>query len=117
MPPSHAQPLRPPDAESFHCDVSREGATATVHVRGELDLATVPRPRRSARGASRRRFPAPDPRPARPVLHRQHGSALHPEIRRGGRQDGFSIALIQGPPAVQRIFVLTGTTDLPFIDP
>ena len=34
------------------------------------------------------------------------------------RQDGFSIALIQGPPAVQRIFVLTGTTDrLPFIDP
>ena len=42
MPPSHAQPLRPPDAESFHCDVSREGATATVHVRGELDLATVP---------------------------------------------------------------------------
>jgi anti-anti-sigma factor len=34
------------------------------------------------------------------------------------RQDGFAIALIQGPPAVQRVFELTGTTaQLPFIDP
>jgi anti-anti-sigma factor len=33
------------------------------------------------------------------------------------RRDGFSIALVAGPPAVQRVFELTGTTaQLPFID-
>jgi hypothetical protein len=33
------------------------------------------------------------------------------------RQDGFTIALLAGPPAVQRVFELTGTTDqLPFVD-
>jgi anti-anti-sigma factor len=34
------------------------------------------------------------------------------------RQDGFSIALIPGPPAVHRVFELTKTVaKLPFIDP
>lgn len=34
------------------------------------------------------------------------------------RRDGFSIALIPGPPAVQRVFQLTETdAHLPFIDP
>jgi anti-anti-sigma factor len=32
------------------------------------------------------------------------------------RQDGFSIGLVPGPPAVQRVFELTGTANaLPFI--
>ena len=38
--PAHSPP--PPVAESFRCDVSRQGATATVRALGELDLATVP---------------------------------------------------------------------------
>jgi anti-sigma B factor antagonist len=34
------------------------------------------------------------------------------------RRDPFTIALIPGPPAVQRVFELTNTrTHLPFIDP
>ena len=34
------------------------------------------------------------------------------------RRDGFTIALIPGPPAVQRVFELTDTrAHLPFIDP
>jgi anti-anti-sigma factor len=33
-------------------------------------------------------------------------------------EDGFTMALLAGPPAVQRVFELTDTTTrLPFIDP
>jgi anti-anti-sigma factor len=33
------------------------------------------------------------------------------------RRDGFSIALVRGPAAVQRVFEITGTADvLPFTD-
>lgn len=35
-----------------------------------------------------------------------------------GRDDDFTIALVPGPPAVQRVFELTDTAPrLPFIDP
>ena len=34
------------------------------------------------------------------------------------RRDGFSLALVPGPPAVQRVFEITGTAAvLPFTDP
>jgi anti-anti-sigma regulatory factor len=34
------------------------------------------------------------------------------------RADGFSLGLVAGPPAVQRIFDMTGTADrLPFVEP
>ena len=34
-----------------------------------------------------------------------------------GRQDGFSVVLVRGPTAVQRVFDITGTTErLTFID-
>ena len=39
------------------------------------------------------------------------------ELDAEARQDGFSIALVPGPRAVQRVFELTGATALlPFID-
>jgi anti-anti-sigma factor len=40
------------------------------------------------------------------------------DLEAESRQDGFSIALIQGPPAVRRIFELTKTdTRLRFVEP
>ena len=113
--PVHSLP--PPDAESFRCDVSREGATATVRALGALDLATVPvldHQLAALRDAGFRRLILDlrglefiDSTGLRCIL----------EYDAEARQDGFSIGLIQGPPAVHRIFVLTGTTGhLPFID-
>jgi anti-anti-sigma factor len=97
--------------------VSREGTAATVRVVGALDLATVPvldDQLAELRGTGFRRL----------VLDLRgldfiDSTGLRCILRYDAeaRQDGFSIALIQGPPAVQRVFVLTGTTDyLPFID-
>jgi anti-anti-sigma factor len=40
------------------------------------------------------------------------------ECHAESRQDGFTMALVPGPPAVQMLFELTGTRDqLPFVDP
>ena len=116
QPPAHSLP--PPDAESFRCDVSREGATATVRALGALDLATVPvldDQLAELRDAGFRRLILDlrgldfiDSTGLRCIL----------KYDAEARQDGFSIALIQGPPAVQRVFVLTRTSEhLPFIDP
>jgi anti-sigma B factor antagonist len=115
-PPAHSPP--PPDAKAFRCDVSRQNGTATVRVLGELDLAAVPAI--ASRLAELRRAGC------RRLILDLRGLDF---IDRSGlrcilkydaeaRQDGFSIGLIEGPRAVQRVFVLTETTDrLPFIDP
>ena len=113
-PPAHSLP--PPDAKSFRCDVSREAATATVQALGALDLATVPvldDQLAALRDAGFRRLIL-DLRGLE--LIDSTGLRCILKYDAAARQDGFSIALIQGPTAVQRIFVLTGTTDhLPFI--
>jgi anti-sigma B factor antagonist len=114
-PPAHSVP--PPDAESFRCDVSRKDRTATVNVVGALDLATVPvldNQVAELRDAGFRRL----------ILDLRGLDFIDSTGLRGilrydaeARLDGFSIELIQGPAAVQRVFELTGTTDhLPFID-
>ena len=117
MSPPSSHSLPPPDAESFRCDVSREGATATVQALGALDLATVPvldNQLAALRDAGFRRLIL-DLR----GLNFIDSTGLRCILKYDAeaRQDGFSIGLIQGPPAVQRIFVLTGTPGhLPFID-
>ena len=114
--PAHSPP--PPVAESFRCEVSRADGTATVHILGALDLATAPvldAQLAELRDAGCRRL----------ILDLRgldfiDSTGLRCILRydADARQDGFSIALIQGPPAVQRVFMLTRTTEhLPFIDP
>jgi anti-sigma B factor antagonist len=115
--PPRAHSLPPPDAEWLRCDVSRKDDTVTVHVVGALDLATVPvldKQLAELRDAGFRRLIL-DLR----GLGFMDSTGLRCILRQDAeaRQDGFSIALIQGPVAVQRVFELTGTTDhLPFID-
>jgi anti-anti-sigma factor len=106
-----------PDAEPFRCDVSPEREAVRVRALGALDLATVPILEAEVaqlRDAGFRRL----------VLDLSglgfmdsSGLRFIIELDADARRDGFSIALVAGPPAVQRVFELTGTTaQLPFID-
>jgi anti-anti-sigma factor len=111
-------PFTPPEEVRFRCDVAREGDTARVRPVGELDVAAgsvLSAEITQLRGAG-----------CRHVIFDLSGLSFmdssglrfllgcHAE----SRQDGFTIALLPGPPAVQRVFELTGATaQLPFIDP
>jgi anti-sigma B factor antagonist len=108
----------PPDAEGLGCEIVRDGAAATVRVSGALDIATVPileAELRELRQAGFRRLVLDlsglgfmDAAGLRCILERDAEA----------RQDGFSVALIAGPRAVQRVFELTGTAArLAFVDP
>jgi anti-anti-sigma factor len=112
--PSH--PL-PPDAEPLCCEVARDGDHARVRVAGALDLATVPLldselaalldsgVRRVILDLSSLEFM--DSTGLRFILEREMDA----------RRDGFSLGVVPGPPAVQRVFEVTGTAQrLPFVD-
>jgi anti-anti-sigma factor len=107
----------PPDAEPFRCDISREREAVRVRALGALDLATVPILEAEVaqlRDAGFRRLVLD-----LSGLGFMDSSGLRSiiELDAEARQDGFSIALVRGPRAVQRVFELTGTTaQLPFID-
>ena len=105
----------PPTAQTFRCRVSRQDGTAIVRAIGELDLATVhilDDQLAALRDAGYRRL----------ILDLRNlafidSAGLHCILRYDSqaRQDGFSIELVQGPPAVRRIFEITGTNaHLPF---
>jgi anti-sigma B factor antagonist len=112
-----SSPSVPPDADPLDCEITRERETASIRALGSLDVATVP------------------------ILEAHIADLLTDGVRRvildlsglyfmdstglrcildcdtQARQNGFSITLIPGPPAVQRVFDVTGTrTQLPFID-
>ena len=109
--------MLPPDPKPFYCRVLREHDSARLVVIGELDLRTVPIVEAeiaALRDAGVRRIILD-----LSSLEFMDSAGLHLilEIDAEARQDGFSIALIAGPPAVQRVFELTNTqVHLPFID-
>ena len=111
------EPLTAGDLGAFACDVSRERDAASIRTVGELDLGTVPilaehvAQLREA-GCRHLTFDLSD-------LAFLDSSGLrfllvcHAE----SRQDGFTMAVVPGPPAVQMVFEITDTRDhLPFID-
>jgi len=99
------------DYEPFRCDV--EPHRKAVHVRpvGELDLATVPliETQLDELHASGFEQVTLDLR----GVSFLDSSALQLIVvwDNKSRADGFTFSLIEGPPAVQRLFDLTGTTD------
>lgn len=104
--------------DSLRCDVSRERDRASVRTVGELDLATAPI--LSAQIADLRQAGC------RHVIVDlsdltfidSTGLRFILECYAESRRDGFTMALLPGPPTVQRVFELTDTTaHLPFIDP
>lgn len=113
--PAGSEPPQLP--EPFRCEISRENTTATLRAIGEPDLATAPVLNdhlAELRDAGFRRLILDlrgldfiDSTGLRLILT-HHSQA---------RNNGFSISLIRGSSAVQRVFELTGTTArLPFID-
>jgi anti-anti-sigma factor len=107
----------PLEAEPFRCEISHEHDGARIRPLGELDVATAPlltAELDALRNAGHRhlivdlgRLSFIDSSGLRCIL------ACDAEAR----NDGFSIALIPGSPAVQRVFQLTNTeVHLPFIE-
>ena len=116
---SRVQPssFPPPDAAKLRCDVSRERHSATVRLVGALDLATVPDLEAQfaeLRSSGIRRIVLD-----LSALGFMDSTGLRCILEQDmeARQDGFSMVLVPGPSAVQRVFEVTRTAGrLPFID-
>jgi anti-sigma B factor antagonist len=111
------QPLTSRDLAAFRCELSRERDTASIRTVGELDLATVPilaghvAQLRQA-GCRHVIFDLSDL-----AFIDSTGLRFLLECYAESRQDGFTMALVPGPAAVQMVFELTDTRNhLPFID-
>ena len=110
---SRTEPVEP-----FRCEISRERDTAHIRPWGELDLDTA-----ALLGAELDALRAEGFR--RLILDLRAVDFLDSsglrcilEYDAEGRQDGFSLALVQGSPTIQRVFELTQTLSrLSFIDP
>lgn len=104
--------MPPHEPEPFRVDVSRHEDSARLRLTGELDLDTTP--------ILEAEITALRETGSRSLVLDLSGlefidsSGLHCilECEAESRQDGFSIALIQGPPAIRRIFELTNTDTL-----
>ncbi len=105
-----------PTPPLLRIDVDGADGTARVRLHGELDLSTVPA--LEARVASLRADGA-----ARIVLDLEElefidstGLRMILELDGEAARDGFTLALVPGGEAVQRVFEVTGTLGaLPFV--
>jgi anti-anti-sigma factor len=102
----------PPDPryEPFHCEVHPQREAVQIRPVGELDIATVPavEDRLSELQAVGFKQLTLDLR-AVPFLD-STGLRLILEWDARSRADGIAFSVVPGPPAVQRLFDLTGTT-------
>ena len=113
---SQSSPFTPlPD--TFSCEVQPERGAVRVFALGSLDVATVPALEAQLgelRDAGFRRLIVDL---SKLGFMDSTGLRLLLKWDAEARQDGFSIELVPGPPAVQRVFELTGTAGLlPFIN-
>ena len=113
-----ASPRPPQPRDSFRCESRRDGpGVLRVEVAGELDLATVPQ-----LGDALSRAVADD---LLVILDLREltfidSTGLHAIVGAQERlgEDGRRLALVRGPPSVQRVFELTGVRGrLNFVEP
>jgi anti-sigma B factor antagonist len=100
-----------PTYEPFHCEVHPQREAVRIRPVGELDIATVPAvddqlAELQSVGFSQLTL---DLR-AVPFLD-STGLRLILEWDARSRLDGFAFSVVPGPPAVQRLFDLTGATE------
>ena len=106
-----------PDDEPFECEVVPEREAVRVRPIGSLDRATAPvleQQLEELRDAGFRRLIVD-----LGGLSFMDSTGLRLALRwqAVARHDGFEIGFAPGPPAVQRVFELTGVTDrVPFIE-
>jgi anti-anti-sigma factor len=105
-----------PDSPPLSCEITREHDTARLRLLGELDLDTTPTVEAeiSALRKSGTRTLVLDLTGL--TFMDSSGLRCILDCDAEARQDGFSVALIEGPPAVHRVFELTNThTRLRFV--
>jgi anti-anti-sigma factor len=108
------QTFEPPP---FGVEVARDGATATVAVLGELDIATTPEFVEA--------FESLEPGYeevvvdlSRCTFFASSGISILLEQRQRAETDGFELVVVKAPPEVQRMFDLAGLDEkLTFRDP
>lgn len=104
--------------ESFRCQSRRDGDTSWVRAIGELDLDTSPQldvELSAARAGGATRIVL-DMR----ALTFMDSTGLRLVIRWDtmAREEGFEFAIVPGPEVIQRVFRLTGMSDvIPMADP
>ena len=114
--PQPQPPDRREDEPSLRCEVVPERDAVHVRPIGTLDLATVPvleQQLKELREAGFRRLIVD-----LGGLLFMDSTGVHLALKwhSAAQQDGFKIDFAPGPPRVQRVFELTGTSDLvPFI--
>ena len=106
------------DPEDFVCRVEPERERVRIVPTGALDMATAPILDAQLRDLRESGFPHLLVDLRQLSFIDSTGLRLLLAFNSASRSDGFSFALIAGPPNVQRIFELTGTLDvLPFVAP
>ncbi len=101
----------------FGIEVARDGATATVAVLGELDIATTP----ELTGALAALEPGYETLVvdlSRCTFFASSGISILLEQSHRAKEEGFELVVIRARPEVQRMFDLAGLDDkLTFRDP
>ena len=116
MPPGSELWHTSPEGELIRFDVTYDGETARVRALGEIDMAAIP-------GLSAEVVRAREAGCTHLVFDLREASFMDSSGLRvflgchaDSLRDGYTIALIPGPPEVQRVFELTRTeSHLPFI--
>lgn len=118
MPTGSPPHFTPPEAEPFRCETSRRHDSACIVAIGDLDLDTTPILRaeiHALRAGGCKRVTVDL---SRLEFMGSTGLRCILDYDAEARRDGFTLALVPGPPAVQRVFELTRTVGrLSFIDP
>ncbi len=103
------------EPEQFRCELAREGELERITLAGELDLATTAEVEPLLRGdgveqrlLDLRELTFMDSSGLRLIL-KAHAAA---------RREGWSLQIVPGPPAVQRVFEICGVAnELGFVAP
>ena len=114
---SSAQFEDTPESELFSCEVEPEREAVRLRPVGSLDMATVPVLRAQIEELREDGFRRLIMDLSKLDFMDSTGLRLLLSVDADAGRDGFSLAFVQGPAAVQRVFEITGTsTVLPFID-
>lgn len=97
-----------PRSDTFHVDIHPDRDRVVLSVRGELDMATVPRVRQAIEDLRRddRRSIVLDV--GEVVFMDAQGLNLLLALQRSARRDAWEFALRDGSPAVARLLEVTG---------
>jgi anti-anti-sigma factor len=114
--PQYQQQLPAPRPGEVRITEERYGTTSYLRIAGEIDMATVPQ-LETAVGRARSHSQAVVIDLSEVTFIDSTGVSFILRMDAESRADGFSLLLVPGPPAVQRVFELVGIADrLPFRD-